>query len=118
MIPSLTRTVKLILAALALVALLWALWAAYSALTAGPKAEARLGRNQATAASQSGSDAVNTVGKAGDREAASNDLTRTNEAAIRNAPGANDPVSAEARAAGITALCRRAAYKDDPRCKS
>jgi hypothetical protein len=99
--------------ALAVVAALWWL---YSAITANPKAEARLSRNQAQAASQSGSAAVNTIGKAGEREAAAADLTRSNEASIRNAPGAADPVSAEARSAGISALCKRAAYKDDPRC--
>lgn len=94
----------------------FALWALYSAVTANPKAEARLARNQSQAALESGSDAVNTVGKAGDREAAGDAVTRENDVAIRNAPGAADPVSAEARAAGIAALCRRAAYKDDPRC--
>ena len=98
------------------IAVVGALWWVYSALTANPKAEARLSRNQAQAASESGSDAVNTVGAAGDREAASDALTRANEADIRNAPGAADPVSAEARAAGLSALCKRAAYKDDPRC--
>jgi hypothetical protein len=93
-----------------------ALWL-YSALTAKPKAEARLGRNQAEAAQESGSDAVNAVGAAADRESSSADLTRTNEQEIRSAPGAADPVSAEARGAGIAALCKRAAYKDHPRCK-
>jgi hypothetical protein len=102
-----------VLGALAVIAGLWWL---YSAITANPKAEARLSRNQAAAASESGSDAVNTVGAAGDREAASDALTRTNEADIRNAPGADAAVTAEARAAGISALCKRAAYKDDPRC--
>jgi hypothetical protein len=98
-------------------AVIAALFWLYSAITASPKAEARLGRNQATAAQESGSDAVNTVGAAGDREAASNDLTRSNDRDIRNAPGAAAPVSAEARSAGLSALCKRAAYKDDPRCQ-
>lgn len=97
-------------------AVIGALWWLYSAITANPKAEARLSRNQAQAASESGSDAVNVVGAAGEREAASDALTRSNEADIRNAPGSADPVSAEARAAGITALCKRAAYRNDPRC--
>lgn len=112
MIPSLK---PIIWAAIA-VAVILALWLGYRALTADSRTEARLARNQAEAVSQSGSDAVNTVGAAGDREAASDALTRDNEAAIRNAPGSDAAVSAEARAAGMGALCRRAAYKDDPRC--
>lgn len=107
---------KAVLYALGAVAVILAAWWLYGAITANPKAKARLARNQAESALKSGADAVSTVGAAGDREAASNDLTRANEADIRNAPGAADPVSAEARAAGITALCKRAAYKDDPRC--
>lgn len=103
---------KLVIAALVIAAGYWL----YSAITANPKAEARLSRNQSEAAQQSGADAVNTVGQAGDREAGSADLSRTNEASIRAAPGGADPVTAEARAAGISALCKRAAYKDDPRC--
>jgi hypothetical protein len=93
-----------------------ALWWLYSAWTANPKAEARLSRNQAAAAAESGSDAVNVVGEAGEREAASDALTRENEVDIRKAPGAADPVSAEARGAGLAALCRREAYRGDPRC--
>lgn len=100
----------------AAIAALAALWWLYSAITANPRAEARLARNQAEAASQSGADAANTVAAAGAREADSGELTRTNEQEIRNAPGANTPVSAEASAAGMAALCRRAAYRNDPRC--
>lgn len=93
-----------------------ALWWLYSALTAKPEAEARLGKNQATAASQSGADAVNTVGEAGDREAAADALTRSNEAEIRNAQGADAPVAGAARDAGLRALCRRDSHKRDPKC--
>lgn len=98
------------------IAVILALAWLYSVITAKPKAEARLGRNQAEAARQSGHDAVNAVGAAADREAAGDVLSRTNEQEIRNAPGADAAVSAEARAAGVAALCRRAAYRDDPRC--
>lgn len=92
------------------------LWAGYRALTRDAHTEARLGKNQAEAAQQSGSDAVNTVGAAAERKSAGEDLTRSNDAAIRAAPGATDAVSAEARAAGFEALCKRQAYKDHPRC--
>lgn len=99
------------------IAILAALWWLYSAITAKPEAEARLGRNQADAASESGSDAVNTVGKAGDREAASDALTRSNDQEIRNAEGSDAKVATPARDAGLAALCRRAAYRNDPRCR-
>lgn len=88
----------------------------YSALTRNSKAEARLSKNQAEAAAQSGSDAANTVGAAGDREAASDALTRDNEKDIRNAEGSDAPVAAPARDAGLDGLCRRAAYRNDPKC--
>ncbi len=102
-----------ILIALAILAGLWWL---YSYVTAAPKAEAKLGRNQAEAALQGGQDAVNTVGAAADREAASDALTRSNEVEIRNAQGADAVVAAPARDAGLRALCRRAAYHSDPKC--
>jgi hypothetical protein len=98
------------------IAALFALWWLYTAWTANPKAEARLSRDQAAATAQSGADAVNTVGAAGEREAASDAVTRENERTIRNAEGADSPVHAEARAAGLDALCRRDAYRNDPRC--
>jgi hypothetical protein len=102
-------------AVIGLVAML-AMWLGYRAITADARTEARLSRNQAEAARQSGADAVNTVGEAGEREAAGDALTRENNQEIRNAPGADAPVSAEAGAAGLAALCRRRAYRDEPRC--
>lgn len=102
--------------AIGAIALILAAWWAYSALTRDARTEARLGRNQATAASQAGSEAVNTIGKAGEREAESADLTRSNEKAIRDAKGSDAQVAAPARDAGLQALCRRAAYRADPRC--
>jgi Flp pilus assembly protein TadB len=109
-------TVRVALYVAGAIAVILALAWLYSAITAKPKAEARLATNQAQAASQSGSDAVNVVGKAGEREAASDDLSRSNEKDIRNAQGSDAPVAAPARDAGIAALCRRAAYHDDARC--
>lgn len=100
----------------AAIAAVAALWWLYSAITANPKAEARLGRNQAEAAAESGADAVNTVGAAGEREAAGDELTRTNDAEIRNAEGADAQVAQPVAEAGLQALCRRAAHRDSPRC--
>ncbi|HEY8593326.1 MAG TPA: hypothetical protein VIL42_10755 [Sphingomicrobium sp.] len=80
-------------------------------------AQSRLERGQTGALANSAADAVGTVASSGEREAASETLTRTNEQEIRNAPGANDPVNPAARDAGLRSLCRRAAYRDSERCR-
>ena len=79
-------------------------------------AQSRVDRSQAEAASNSAADAVGTVAASGEASAASEALTRSNEQTIRAAEGANAPVNPAARNAGITALCRRQAYANDPRC--
>lgn len=79
--------------------------------------QARVERSQAEAASNSAADAVGTVARSGEASAASEALTRDNEGKIRAADGANAPVNPAARDAGITALCKRQAYQNDPRCK-
>ena len=81
-------------------------------------AQARVERSQAEAASESAKDAIGTVRRSGEAEKASEELTRSNEKEIRNAEGANDPVNPAVRDAGITALCRRQAYKNHPRCRT
>lgn len=93
------------------------LWWLYSTITAKPKAEARLGRNTTEAAQQSGQDAVNTIGAAGEREAASDALTRSNDRDIRNAEGSSTIVAAPADKAGRAAVCRRLANRNDPACR-
>lgn len=98
------------------VLLLIAMWWAYSALTRDARTEARLGKNQAEAAQESGSDAVNTIGRAGERENASGDLDKTNATEIHDAEGADQAVSGGVRDAGLASLCRRAAYRNDPKC--
>ena len=80
-------------------------------------ARARLGEEAAKASSKSGEDAVATVGAAARREAQSSDLTRTNEQEIRNAQGADVRLDPAVRDAGLGGLCRRAAYRDDERCR-
>jgi hypothetical protein len=80
-------------------------------------ARARLGEEAAKAASQSGVDTVATVGAAARREAQSNDLTRTNEQEIRNAQGADARIDPAVRDAGLDGLCRRAAFRDNERCR-
>lgn len=80
-------------------------------------AQTRVERSQAEAASNSAADAIGTVAASGGRETASENLTRENEANIRAANGASDAVNPAARDAGIAALCKRQAYRDDPKCK-
>lgn len=81
------------------------------------EAESKLEKGQMGALSNSAADAVNTQGAANARERESEDLTRSNEREIRNAQGANQPVTPDANAAGLRALCRRAAYRDTERCR-
>jgi hypothetical protein len=80
-------------------------------------AQARVERGQAGAASESAKDAIGTVRASGEREKASEELTRSNEKEIRNAEGANDPVNSAVRDAGLRSLCRRPAYRNHERCK-
>ena len=80
-------------------------------------AEIGLHKGQQGALSNSAADAANTQGAANARERESEDLTRSNEREIRNAQGANQPVTPDANAAGLRALCRRAAYRDTERCR-
>lgn len=79
--------------------------------------QARVERSQAEAASNSAADAIGTVARAGAAERASEDLTRSNDKEIRNAEGADTRVGSGVDAAGRRSLCRRAAYRDDPKCR-
>jgi len=80
------------------------------------KVEAELNANRAGAAIESGADAAGTVGEVGTRASETDLITRENENAIRNAPGADAPVDPAANAAGRSSLCRRAAYRNSPEC--
>jgi ABC-type protease/lipase transport system fused ATPase/permease subunit len=79
--------------------------------------QSRVEHAQGEAQSNSAADAIGTVARSGESEAASEALTRSNEQQIRAAQGANDKVNPAVRDAGIAALCRREAYRNDPRCK-
>lgn len=80
------------------------------------KTEAKLANGQSQAATQSGRDAVQSVGNQSAAEIQVDAITKENEDAIRSAPGANAAVAPAARDAGLRALCRRAAYRGDPKC--
>lgn len=81
-------------------------------------AQSKVSAGQAGAAGESGKDAVDTTAGAGRREASSEELTRQNERDIRGAEGAGDQVKPGVQGAGLAALCKRTAYRDDPRCKA
>lgn len=117
MIPSLSARIVAIIAA-AVMALL-VIWAAFHfwEKSRSQGAQAHVERSQAGAASNSAADAIGTVARSGESEAASEALTRANERDIRNAQGSSDKVNPAARDAGIAALCKRSAYANDPRCK-
>ena len=80
------------------------------------KWEARLSDAQGQAASQSGADAVGTVGAVAGRSSDTEQITRENSDAIHNAPGADAPVDHRATGAGLDSLCRRAAYRGSEQC--
>lgn len=80
------------------------------------KTEAKLSTNQTAAAIASGADAVDTIGKSAARDAAADTITRENDRAIREAPGAGAPVDPAVDASGRRSVCRRAAYRGHPDC--
>ena len=80
-------------------------------------AQARVNAAQGQAAVESGKDASEVQATLNRNEMAGEALGRDNERSIRNAQGANAVVAAPARDAGIASLCRRAIYRDNPRCR-
>jgi hypothetical protein len=115
MIPD-RRLIIAALAGLALIILLalfgWHEWRA----SRTAHAETRLAAGQAGAALASGQDAANTIGNRMDADAGTDTVTRENDNAIRNAPGASAPVDPVLRDVALRGLCRRAAYRHDPKC--
>lgn len=114
-LPSTKTILAIVIAALA--AIILAIWGfnAWRASSADA-AQGRVDKNQTKAAQASATDAVATVGSAVSNEAASANLTRTNELEIRNAKGADAAVDPAVRDAGLASLCKRAASQHDPKC--
>jgi hypothetical protein len=92
------------------------LWLNSCQMASTAKTEAKLSQNQTGAALASGKDAVETIGETAAGASATDTITRENDRAIRNAPGAAAPVDPAAHAAGIASLCRRAANRGKPEC--
>lgn len=110
------RVVGALVAAAVAVAVIWGAWHFYTG-SRTQAAQARVERAQGKAASQSAHDAIRTVVAAGEREAASEQLTRTNETEIRHAKGADVRVDPAVASTGMLALCRREAYRSSERCR-
>ena len=110
-----TRILAAIAAGVMLIIL--ALWIT-DAVSDGRRArvEAKLNRNQAEAAVDSGRDAIKTLGTQAASEDAIDAITGENADAIHSAPGADAPVAPGLRNAGLRSLCRRAAYQRHAQC--
>ena len=80
-------------------------------------AQGRVEASQTQAAANSSADAINTVSRSGEAQAASEGQSRQAEQDIRAAEGANQAVNPAVRDAGIAALCKRRTYANDPRCR-
>lgn len=111
------RTITITLAGLALAALvLGLLFLNQCSATRTAATQTKLATGQAGATLISGNDAVNTLGNRMEADASTDQVTRENADAIRNAEGASAPVAAPVRDAGRASLCRRAAYRGKPEC--
>ncbi len=108
------NAVRIAIALIAIIALWWLVSSWFSGQSA--KTEAKLGRNTTEAAIESGRDAVNAIGEQGAAEDATDRITTENTDDILNAEGADAPVAAGARAAGLRSLCKRAAYRERVEC--
>ena len=112
---NLAKAVGLAIAAAALILLALFGWHEWQASRTA-STEARLASGQAGAALASGQDAANAIGNRMDADAATDTITRENDHAIRTAPGADAPVDPALRDTALRGLCRRAAYRHDPKC--
>ena len=104
--------------AIAAVLIALAAWWIMASLMGGKtaKTEARLSENQAEAAFESGTDAVETVGKTIEYERHVDYITRETERAIREAPGADAPVDPRLDGIARQRLCQRPSYSQHPDC--
>lgn len=80
------------------------------------KTENKLNTKKGDASLQSGQDAVQALGNQQAAEQKTDAVTQENNDAIRKADGADAPVAAGVRDAGLASLCRRASHRRDPKC--
>lgn len=114
---SLTTLGRRVVIGAAIASLVFAFLSVRSCQTAQTaKTEAKLATGQTGAALESGADAVGAIGRTHQSEVRIDVITQENERAIRQAEGADAPVSDAVHAAGLRALCRRAAYRGSEQC--
>jgi hypothetical protein len=104
-----------IIVGLIVLALVWAVWAWRH--DRQEAADARAGRAVAEGDAAATRATIQILGEEAQREAAIDAQTRTNDAAIRSAEGADARVPAGVNDAGLVSLCKRRAYADDPACE-
>lgn len=75
------------------------------------QAQGKLDRAQSGAFQNSAADAIDTQGKANERERQSEDVGRANREDIRNAKGSDAAVDPAARDAGFRSLCKRPSFR-------
>lgn len=104
-----------VIAGLVVVVLVLALISQCSATrTANTKAE--LGEASAEASAENAADAIKTAGEHAGRVQEADRLTRENVDAIESAEGSDAAIHPDAHAAGLSALCKRASYRDTADC--
>ena len=109
------KIIAVIVGGILVIALIWLAFHWWqSSVNSG--AEARLAQSQGQAVTQSAKDAINATGAVSARSEAEDTQTRETDHAIRKAEGANAPVSHAVNYAGIAGLCKRRAYRCDPKC--
>lgn len=114
-ILGLARWVWLLIAiALAVAAAWWMVSSLMSGKSA--KTEAKLSTNQAEAAFESGTDAVESVGRTIELERHVDYITKETERVILEAPGADAPVDPRLDSIARQRLCQRTAYSEHPDC--
>jgi Flp pilus assembly protein TadB len=113
-----TRTIRLVIAAaVALILLLGFLQVRSCQQARQQAAQSRVDKAQTGAVVESAKDAIATQGRQQRDFEASEDLTKQNTKEITNAKGADIQIAPDVSAAGLASLCRRAAYRDHPRCR-
>lgn len=77
-------------------------------------AQTKVNDAQHNAFTTSAGDAVSTQGNVASNASASEDITRSNEKAIRDANGADAQIDPAVRDAGFASLCKRPSFRNNP----
>lgn len=107
----------LLAVAIVLAVLVGGYYAVKRFFTAGLVAQSKIDQGQSGAFHNSAAEAINAQGAVNQNAVASETLSRTNEEEIRHAKGADARLDPELDAALVRAFCRRAASRNDPKCR-